>query len=268
MASEASLIARRHALGGGVASRMDHRATAPLRNHSRDNILAMRKKERQIRGQSVIESLKQPQREFKLRQFDNVKSRLFQLPPPMLNGQPTRAEYMERRCSSERPASRQKDENGDRPSSPREAEHGSEAGSDAGGDMDLASFERECERLKQMHGKKEGLPPRQFRKNASGCPAYIQKIKAERAEQQRQAEASRAGPRIPPGYREMPEEERTETLQALRNKREELEKAFQRLPFNIETDSQRRRQEQVLAKIKESDTAIETFSKPRVLIEA
>lgn len=260
MASEASLIARRHALGGGVASRMDHRAPAPLRNHSRDNIVAMRKKERQIRGKSVIESLKQPQQEFKLRQFDNVKSRLFQLPPPMLNG--------ERRCSSERPASRQENENGYRPSSPPEAEHGSEAGSDAGGDIDLASFERECERLKKMHGRSEGLPPRQFRKNSAGCPAYIQKIKAERAEQERQAEASRAVPQIPPGYRQMPEEERTETLQALRKKREELEKAFQRLPFNIETDSQRRRQQQVLEKIKESDTAIETFSNPKVLIEA
>ena len=101
----------------------------------------------------------------------------------MSNGQPPRAEHMERHCASERPASRQRDANEDRSSSPREAEHGSEAGNDAGGDIDLASFERECERLKQMHGNKGGPPPRQFRKDASGCPAYIQKIKAERAEQ-------------------------------------------------------------------------------------
>lgn len=234
---DAGHIGRRHAAGSNVASLLDRRAPAPLRNHARENVLAMRKKAQQLRGQSIIDSFKQPQPEFKLKQFANVKSRLHGLPCKV----PAHA------LDLAEEESRSQDQNQEET------------------EMDLATFERECERLKREHGGKAAKP--NFQKDAAGRPAYLQRIKSNLAEQQREAEAQRAAPQVPPGYRQMPDDERSETLEALRKKREELDKAFQRLPFNIETDSQRRRQQNILDKIKESDAAIETFSKPNVLIE-
>lgn len=251
--SDAGLIARRQAAGAGVAGRLDHRGPALLKNHARENILAMRKKERQIRGQNVLESLKQPKPGFKLKQFENVRSRLYDLPRPTPNQQDPCDQAKQQRPAA-RPQSRQESQNGD-------AEEGEE-----GNVMNIADFELECERLKEMHAKKPG--PRPFQKNAAGCPAYLQKIKAHLAEERQQAEAQQAAPRIPPGYRQMPEHERAETLEALQKKREELDKLFQRLPLVIETDAQKRRQKTVLDKIAESDKAIKTFSNPMVLVEA
>jgi len=241
--SEAGLIARRHGAGSGVAGRLDHRAAAPVRNHARDNVMAMREKMRQLRGKNVIDNMKQPQLDFKLKQFSNVKSRLFELPRPTPNGKNL--------CERQSPC-----EEGIYPADAKEEE------------IDLATFERECERLKQQYAKKGGGTPRPFNKDSAGCPAYLQKIKANLAEKERQAEVQRQGPQIPAGYRQLPEDERKQTLEALQKKREDLEKAFRQLPLLIETAAQKRRQQIVLDKIKESDEAIKTFSNPQVLIEA
>lgn len=252
---DAGLIARRQAAGSGVAGRLDHRAPAPLRNHARDNILAMRKKERQIRGRNVLEGLKQPQPDFKLKQFQDVKSRLFDLPKPSAN------KPYERRPAYEKPPSPQ-----EQSTTEENEENIYGQAEDKGDEIDIVSFELECERLKALHGKKPAPPP--FKKDPSGCPAYLQKIKANLAEQQRQVRLQEDAAQIPQGYRQMPEQERKETLEALQKKREELEKAFRNLPLKIETENQRRRQQTVLEKIKESDQAIQTFSQPKVLIEA
>lgn len=243
---DAGFIGRRQAAGCGVASRLDHRAPAPIRNHARDNVIAMREKMRQMRGKNIIEMSKQPQVDFKLKQFANVKSRLHELPRPMAN----------ERMS---PLAGQREEIIGQDGDSKEEE------------MDLAAFEAECERLKQLHGRKapkaEAKGAIAIKKDSAGCPAYLQKIKANRAEQQRLAEEQRQ-PQIPAGYRELPEDERKQTLEALQKKREDLEKAFRNLPHQIETAAQRQREKMVLQKIKESDEAIKTFSNPRVLIEA
>merc|ERR1711941_101999 len=111
------------------------------------------------------------------------------------------------------------------------------------GEMDIATFELECERLKQLHAKKAGPP--EFQKDSSGCPTYLQKIKANLADQQ-QSKLEKNSSQIPAGYRVMPEQERLETLEALQKKRKELDEALKRLPFNIETQSQRRREQSIL----------------------
>jgi hypothetical protein len=254
---DAGLIAKRQAAGSGVACRLDHRAPAPLRNHARDNILAMRKKERQMRGRNVLESLKPSQPEFKLKQFQDVKSRLFDLSQAASN----KPAVYERRPAYEKSTSPQEQSTTD-----EESIYGNAKAEDKGDEIDIATFEKECARLMQLHGKKPA--PQAFKKDSAGCPAYLQKIKANMAEQQRQAKLQGDAAGIPPGYRQLPEEERKETLEALQKKREELEKAFRNLPLKIETETQKRRQKAVLEKIQESDQAIQTFSQPKVLIEA
>jgi len=257
---DAGFIGRRQAAGGGVAGRLDHRAPAPLRNHARDNVMAMRKKMAQMRGKSVIEAeaVRRQPPEFKLKQFEKVKSRLYDLPRPTPNGEAAR----------ERPSARGQASGRDKQNRSEEEENIYGNRQEEEEEMDLASFERECERLIQLHGKQpgqEGAQKNVIKKDAVGRPAYLQKIKADLADRARELEEER-NPRIPPGYRQMPEHERTQTLAALQKKHEEAEKAFQRLPFIIETDSQRRRQQLILDKIKETDKAIATFSNPMVLI--
>lgn len=232
---------------------LDHRAPAPVRNHARDNVLAMREKMRQQRGKSIVESMKLAQPEVKPKQFANVKSRLFDLPRPTPNDKLVRS----RSSPCGRPGSQQVEK--------KDTAEGEEGAEDE--EMDLASFEREVERLKREHGTKPAPAVQEFKKDSARRPAYLQKIKTDLAEQQHQSELARRGPQIPEGYRQMPENERQETLEALEKKREELEKAFQRLPLVIETAAQRKRQETVLRNIKDSDAAIKTFSNPMMLVQ-
>jgi len=253
---DACLIKRRQTAAEGVAGMLDHRAPAPLRNHARDNVMAMREKVRQQRGKNIIEMAKPQQPDFKLKQFGNVKSRLFDLPRATPNDKLQRSKSSP--CVSARQPPEERNEN-------VEEDRGEEG--ETGEEMDLASFEAEIERLKKEHGRKPAAAAKGYRKDAERRPAYLQKIKNGLAEQQRQAERERRGPLIPQGYRQMPESERQETLDALQAKRDDLEKAFQRLPFNIETASQVKRSETILKNITESDAAIKKFSNPMVLVE-
>lgn len=259
-----------------MAVLMNHETAAPIRNHARDNMLAIREKERQLRGRRLIEGCRQPHKEFKMKQFENVKARV---------GQPLQLKEHGRRLDADSPP----DSPGpglarstSQPSCLRqtgvappckksvtlasmEREEDGAGGEDKGDDMDLAAFEAEVERLKQLHGNGA---KKTFQKDAEGRPAYLQKIKANLAEGQRRAEAEKAAPKVPAGYRIIPEEECAETLGALKKKREELEKEFQKLPLHIVTDAQKRREKVVMEKIKESENAIKIFSQPRVLVEA
>jgi len=272
---DAAAIARRQNAGGNVASLMDHRAPPCLRNHARDNILAMRKKEAQNRGKMALENCKPPQPVFKLKQFDNIQSRLNDLPRPLGRNRscPPQAPP---KVAAHAPASARNQgceehvmglvgvspcnqEQGDSKQAKEQEKDGKAE------EMDLASFEAEVERLKRAHGTKPA--PRQFQKDAGGRPAYLQKIKANLAEEQQRQIDEKNKPKIPPGYRQMPDDERVQTLEALQKKREELEKVFQNLPLKIETDGQKRRQKTVLEKIKETDAGIATFSQQSVLVQ-
>merc|ERR1719388_100935 len=82
MAYDASKISRKHKSGSSVAVLMNHDAPPPLRNHARDNMLAIRSKEKEIKDARDRDQLKDPEPKFKLKQFDNVKSRIYDVRPP------------------------------------------------------------------------------------------------------------------------------------------------------------------------------------------
>lgn len=249
--------------GAAVACMLDHRPTACVRNHAKDNMKAIREKERQLRMQRGMESLKMPEKQFKMKQFDNVKSRAFEHKPPLpastdlekIKGQRKVLSLdaagstgaVRRSASTPPPPPVQSDDAEDE------------------NIMSMAAFEAAAERLKAMHAGKNQM---KIAKDTNGCPKYLQKIKANLAEEQREAAEKQRGPAIPAGYRLMPQEEVEETLAALKKKRENLDKEFQRLPFNIETDSQKRREKRILDDIKETEDGIKLFSKPMVIVEA
>jgi len=248
--------------GAAVACMLDHRPTACVRNHSKDNMVAIREKERQLRMQRGMESLKMPDKQFKMKRFEQVKSRAFDSRPPLpastdldkvkaqrrlLNMDAPGSTGAVRRCTSTPPP---------RPTDDAEDENL----------MSMAAFEEAAERLKAMHAGKGNKA--NIVKDNNNCPKYLQKIKANLASEQREAAEKRRGPAIPDGYRLMPREEVDETLAALKKKRENLDKEFQRLPFNIETDSQKKREKRILDDIKETEDGIKLFSKPTVIVEA
>lgn len=224
MAPIASIIARQQMCGDSAGDLLHPRAPALVRNHAKDNIRAMREKQRQLQGKHIMESQakQRPVELFKLQQFADVKSRLH-----------------------------------DAKGLPR-------ASAKAGDEMGLAEFEAEVAQMIRKHGVQK---QQSFVKDADGCPAYIRKMKEDSIAEQERAQAEHAKPRAPPGHRILPAEEVQETLAALKKKRVEIEAEFRRLPFTIETDSQKRRQKAVMAKIEESDAAIALFSRPTVIVQ-
>merc|ERR1719198_1773248 len=133
--------------------------------------------------------------------------------------------------------------------------------------MSMADFEAAADQLlKQAQTSK--AQQINITKDGNGCPKYLQKIKSDIAKEQREAEEKRNGPAIPVGYRVMPKEEVDETLSGLKAKRENLEKEYQRLPFKIETDAQKRREKKILDDIQETDKGIKLFSQPTVIVES
>jgi len=243
---DASTIARRQNAGGGAGCCLNPKPPALLRNHARDNVRALREKERQMRGKAIMEAQAQPPELFKLKQFASAKPRVHDL---KLKRQPSPAN----RAHSEPPHGRG--------ASPTDENEEKEE------EIDLATFEAEVEALKRKHGT--GAPKQvAIKKDANGRPSYLRKIKSDIEKEQALVEQALARPDAPQGYRRLPPEEVAEVLAALKAEREEIEKEFRALPLKIETDAQKRREKAVKAKIEQSDKAIKQFSAPVVCVEA
>merc|ERR1719222_1120804 len=134
--ADASRIGRRQMAGDSVAGLLSREAPCLVRNHARDNIRALREKERQLRGRKIMETQAraQPAQPFKLRQFENARSRLHDERPP--RGGPAAEEAPDRRAYGAGGGGCAAAAGGDEP---------------AGEEMGLADFEAEVERLKHQH---------------------------------------------------------------------------------------------------------------------
>ena len=71
----------------------------------------------------------------------------------------------------------------------------------------------------------------------------------------------------PPGTKLMSEEERQDTLSHLGKGREEMLTALNKLPISSNTPGIMRRQAEYEKKLKEIESAIRTFSKPKVYVQ-
>lgn len=220
-----------------------------VRNHAKDNIRAMREKERQLRGQRMLDASTKPAEPFKLKQFSDVGSRVLQTS----SKKPAARSASVGAISSTSPA----------PAAQRPASNGSEPG-----EIGLEDFEDQVANLIKKHGSKSQRQDPLLTKDANGCPAYLQKMKEDREEKAKAEHAERSKPKVPAGCRQLPAEEVEETLSALKKKREELQVEFRRLPLQIVTDSQKRREKALMDKIEETDKAIKTFSQPQIFVAA
>jgi hypothetical protein len=97
-------------------------------------------------------------------------------------------------------------------------------------------------------------------------PEYLEERKARWAEEEAQRRRNAPDPNCPPGMCLMPEAERRNTLQVLQQSKEEALAQLRRMPFVVETPSQRKKQEAIEAKLREIDNAIGIFSKEKVYV--
>jgi len=247
----AAQISRRQMGGDSMAAFLRPQPATLLRNHAKDNVRAMREKERQLRGQRMLEAQTKPAEPFKLRQFSDVGSRVLQ---PFSKKPAARSASLSAITGAAAARSPAPERRGSGDSEP--------------GEIGLDDFEDQVANLIKQHGNKSRQQDQLLTKDANGCPAYLQKMKEDREEKTQAEIAERSKPKVPAGCRQLPAEEIEDTLAALKKKRDELQVEFRRLPLQIETDSQKRREKALMDKIEETDKAINTFSKPQIFVAA
>lgn len=98
-------------------------------------------------------------------------------------------------------------------------------------------------------------------------PAYLKKRQAELAEEKRRA-LMPPPQKIPDGYRLVSEDERIGTVEVLQQRRAEVERALNSLPFKIETLGQRRREADLTGRLGNLEKLLVLFGNPTVFVPA
>jgi len=97
-------------------------------------------------------------------------------------------------------------------------------------------------------------------------PEYLEERKAQWAVEEDERRRNRPDPNCPPGMMLMPNEERLNTLEVLKENKAEALRQLRAMPFVVETPSMRRKQEMLEGKLREIDNALTIFSKDKVYI--
>lgn len=97
-------------------------------------------------------------------------------------------------------------------------------------------------------------------------PNYLENRRHQWQLEEQERIANLPDPDCPKGMILMPEKERIETLETLKNSRNEAMKQLSNMPFIIETPSQRKKHDLLENKIKEIESAIALFSRQKVFI--
>lgn len=280
----------------GIRGRMERHGIKP-RDHARENVVALREKQRENRERQAIETNPKPLNEWKMAQFKDVKSKI----------------------STNRTPNDYPENNGthDNQSHPR----GSGDGKYGGGEDEVKPFLRKGSldgRLQQAReakmsprrdsprkdkvkqavpkvyetaklaprkntnfiasnrdGARSMISPRKQQAHDEGkrhsdfgnVPQYIRERRIEEQEREEARLASLPDPNCPPGMKLMCEKERLDMLAILKENEKDVHVQLSKLPLRPTTMSMIKRKEDLHAKLLEIEGAQKIFSKPKVFVE-
>jgi len=260
--------------GGAAAALINPHVEKPKKNYMKQNLNGLKEQARQVvekREEAALPGAKP----FKMKQFEDiggrVKKELDKPPAPdakppvfMKKGEGKMAQaVVEPREEPRVPRQMSK------PSVPAAAEV-------------MLPKEKPVERkfiaenrvLAEEHGKMRRAPEQdadpvaeRIKKNFGKVPTYLKGIKNELEEKKRDEELRNQKEDIPPGYRMLPESERQDMLAALKEKKDEAEDKYKKLPLRVDTDRAKKAQADLEKKIDELEKAVVMFSKPKVLLQ-
>jgi len=98
-------------------------------------------------------------------------------------------------------------------------------------------------------------------------PTYLRKRQDQWREDEEYRIANTPDPAMPPGHRQLPEQERTQTLGLLQKKLNELTSQMSRLPIGADTVRVRQQKVALENQLTEVEEAIKIFSRPKVFVK-
>ncbi|MBN3297912.1 ENKD1 protein, partial [Amia calva] len=131
----------------------------------------------------------------------------------------------------------------------------------------LAAFRgrsRSCDPAERQRRERERAPsPSQPR---GVVPQYLQERKQQWRQEEEEKRRSAPDPSVPPGHTQLPEVERQETLNSLKETQRSLVRELLSLPVRADTLSMQSRRAELDRKLSEVEEAIKVFSRPKVYI--
>lgn len=243
------------------------------KDHFRENISAMREKQRENRLRKELNSLEeQASGSFKLKKFSHVESRIKTSRSGVAtdrSGRSSGGAYLRKATGSTAGTAKKAIPRGSRP--PRESTKPPVPQRNEV--MPLAPRE-EKNFIRDNYHEAPRAPRRRTsvssdadarREDYGEVPQYLQERKEMWAAEEQRREEEEASV-CPPGMMRMADEERLETLEVLMQSLEETNKVLNTMPLKIETPGQIRRKAELDAKVKELEDAIEIFSREEVYV--
>lgn len=258
---------RKRNSGSQMAAMMNHEPPKLVRDHAKGNVQSLRQLQDKVREKKLEDAQKKvdENNKWKMRQFENIPSRCREDPEKIRSQSKQKREEMleQREAQQERKREAQYDEGGD--THPDAFKNRNKSGD---GNRNFVSENRKAaqEIVSRPHqSKKDNNDVKTFDKTKNGVPTYLNDIKAKLDDDKRKA--NEKVEEIPPGYRLMGEAEKQKTLKTLRERQADAEAQWRKLPLNIETEGQKRRETNIKNELKEVERMTAMFDKPRVLVE-
>lgn len=265
---------------------MERRGLKP-KNHAKDNIVALREKQRENREKQYERENPKAAQEWKLQQFKGVKSKIASEGlnrfmaggerPEAADGRPAAERHFLKRGSLEARMERAKEAN----ESPRRAvapprlplkkmpvPRLSEAPVRLSPriDRDFVRANRSEAITKKSPRKPERVDPGKRHADFGSVPGYILEQKERKAQEEARRRAAAPDPNCPPGMQLMPEHERLETLKLLEASEKETQALLFKIPLTSTVQSVVKRKNALEEKLKEIESAKKIFSKKQVYV--
>lgn len=272
-----------------------HRLGHKVKDHMKENLIDLREKQNKLRQEQ--EDREEQERSVtnfkKLSQFQNVPSRVFeelndnranrnnQSEPTIFLGKGIQEKRLEELAMRKRQERYEMEERIKRerdafsvPSSPRKGNiprSSDEMGHLAPrSDVNFISRNKLKAQLDLPVKKRSGVnesPEKYLHEEFGTVPKYLEDRKTKMEEDIAERRRRMPDPDCPPGMKLMPTDERLSTLQKLNDSRTEAMSQLSRMPFMVENPSAVRRKKDLENKLKEIESAIDIFSKPKVFIQ-